>query len=398
MKEEIQTILDKIYLSLKNRDYYQPSLLDGEAGYCLFDQSYISYAGTHAVNHVDNVEHFENNLQTLSEDSIGCQSAFFSSGKAGVNWLFSYLKLKDVLDEENWEILCDDNPELFEQAIHYLKDGNYDFLHGSIGIAYHSLYEQTNLYTAFQETFFQLLYKLAYQSADKMFIAHYDLTTLLPVPNKINLGMAHGLVSVLKFCLQCYQNNVCSADAKKLALDIADLFQSIINRNTNNSLFPNILTFDEPLKGYSRVGWCYGDLTIGFVLYQAGMVFEDTVLKDLGIEILTHTSKRRSEEQTMVKDAGICHGSAGIAHVYNKMWHYTKNPVFKEACDFWIRQTIDFSTHPDGYAGFKCYSPDVAGKYTNSYGLLNGISGVGLVLLSYLTGDFSWDYCIMLND
>ncbi|MBB5621809.1 lantibiotic modifying enzyme [Pedobacter cryoconitis] len=398
MKEEIQTILDKIYLSLKTHDYYQPSLLDGEAGYCLFDQFYISYTGIDAVNHADNVEDFENNLQTLSEDSIGCPSPFFSSGKAGVNWFFSYLKAKDVLDEENWEILCDDDPELFEQAILYLKDGNYDFLHGSIGIAYHSLYAQTNQYTTFQETFFQLLYKLAYQSPDKMFIAHFDLTNLVPVPNKINLGMAHGLISVLKFCLQCYQKNICSVAAKKLALDIADLFRSTINRNTNNSLFPNILMLDEPAKGYSRVGWCYGDLSIGFVLYQAGVVFEDTALKDLGTEILIHTSKRRSEEQTMVRDAGICHGSAGIAHVYNKMWHYTKNPVFKEACDFWIQQTLDFSIHPDGYAGFKSYSPDASGKYTNSYGLLNGISGIGLVLLSYLTGDFSWDYCIMLND
>ncbi|PIG97628.1 hypothetical protein CS542_06865 [Pedobacter sp. IW39] len=48
---------------------------------------------------------------------------------------------------------------------------------------------------------------------------------------------------------------------------------------------------------------------------------------------------------------------------------YTK-PCFKEACDFWIQQTLDFSIHPDGYAGFKSYSPDAGGKYTNSYGLL----------------------------
>ncbi|PIG97629.1 hypothetical protein CS542_06870 [Pedobacter sp. IW39] len=55
-EDEIQTILDKIYLSLKTHDYYQPSLLDGEAGYCLFDQFYISYTGIDAVNHADNVE------------------------------------------------------------------------------------------------------------------------------------------------------------------------------------------------------------------------------------------------------------------------------------------------------------------------------------------------------
>jgi len=394
MKEKIKTTIDKIYSSLKIRDYSQLALYDGEAGCCMFDQFYIGYSG----NNPDHITRFENSFQRFSENSIGSNSPFFSSGKAGINWFFSYLHTKDILDDEDLELLCDDDPELFELAVQYLKEGNHDFLHGSLGMAYHSLYGKTNKFTGFQETFFQLLYQFAYTSEDKMFIAHYDLVKKMPVLNKVNFGMAHGLPSILKFCLECYKKNICTAEAKKLALDIADFLKSNVRENTKRSMFPNILTIDEQSTGFSRVGWCYGDLSIGFILYQAGMAFDEQELKAFATEILIHTSKRRTEQETLVKDAGICHGSAGIAHIYNKMWHYTKNDIFKETCDFWIQKTLDFSIHEDAFAGYKAYAPTESGKHMNSFGLLNGVSGIGLVLISYLTGDFSWDYCLMLND
>ncbi|MGY0041090.1 lanthionine synthetase LanC family protein [Pedobacter sp. NJ-S-72] len=394
MKERIQITIDKIYSSLKIRDYSQLALFDGESGCCIFDQFYIEYSG----NKPDNVIRFENSFQRLSENSIGSNTPFFCSGKAGINWFFSYLNTKDILDDDDLELLCEDNSELFDQAVHNLKEGNYDFLHGAIGIAYYFLYDKTNKFTAFQENFFQLLYKFAYSSENELFIAHYDLVNKIPVLNRVNFGMAHGLPGILKFCLQCYKRNICAAEAKKLALDIAAFLKSNVKKNTKISMFPNILTLDEQSTGYSRVGWCYGDLSIGFILYQAGMAFNDLELKEFATEILIHTSKRRTEEETLVRDAGICHGSAGIAHIYNKMWHYTQNSIFKETCDFWIQKTLDFSIHQDAFAGYKAYAPTESGKHMNSFGLLNGVSGIGLVLISYLTGDFSWDYCLMLND
>jgi lantibiotic biosynthesis protein len=99
----------------------------------------------------------------------------------------------------------------------------------------------------------------------------------------------------------------------------------------------------------------------------------------------------------MVKDAGFCHGCAGIAHMYNKLWHSTHQPVFKAACDFWMQRTLDMATYPDGMAGHKKYT-GTEGVFESTPALLDGVAGIGLVLLSYLTGDFSWDYCLMLNN
>lgn len=53
------------------------------------------------------------------------------------------------------------------------------------------------------------------------------------------------------------------------------------------------------------------------------------------------------------------------------------------------------SKNTDGLAGFKFYRND--GRFVNSVEMLEGISGVGLVLLSQISGEkLKWDESIML--
>mgnify|MGYP000993101183 CR=1 FL=1 len=102
-------------------------------------------------------------------------------------------------------------------------------------------------------------------------------------------------------------------------------------------------------------------------------------------------------KETIVFDAGICHGSAGVAHIFNKMAHYTNNVIFKEAADYWIKKTLEFAHHKDGIGGYKSYT-HTDEKWKKEVGFLEGSIGIGLVLSSYITGNFDWDYCLMLND
>jgi lantibiotic modifying enzyme len=126
------------------------------------------------------------------------------------------------------------------------------------------------------------------------------------------------------------------------------------------------------------------------------LIFDDVNLKKFALEVFRHSMTRVDSDRTFVRDAGICHGTAGIAHVYNKMWHLTRDKTFKNACDFWINQTLQLDKFDDTISGYKQYfSP--TNTYQSSSGLLEGSSGIGLVLISHLTNDFDWDYCIMLN-
>jgi hypothetical protein len=96
-----------------------------------------------------------------------------------------------------------------------------------------------------------------------------------------------------------------------------------------------------------------------------------------------------------VFDAGICHGSAGIAMIYRRMFIDTKLDFFSCATKYWLNQTSNFSVFDDGLAGFKTCTGN---NWENDYSLLTGISGIGLLFLSYLREDQQyWDEIFLLS-
>jgi lantibiotic modifying enzyme len=225
----------------------------------------------------------------------------------------------------------------------------------------------------------------------------YDLNNSIVKAGEVNLGLSHGLPSILKFCICCYKKNIQVEKAKKNAYKIIDFLVWVKSRAPGET-FPNTISKrnQSPNSG-SRLSWCYGDLSIGFILYQSGVAFNDSTITEFALDVMLNTIPRKSIGETNVRDAGFCHGSAGIAHIYNKMWHYTNNVLFKDACSFWIKETLDFSVNQDSPAGYKVYLKDEYPQL-DSYGLLTGISGIGLALLSFINKEYDWDYCLMLND
>jgi hypothetical protein len=93
----------------------------------------------------------------------------------------------------------------------------------------------------------------------------------------------------------------------------------------------------------------------------------------------------------------MCHGTAGIGHIFYRMWWNTQLPQFKEAADYWFGQTLKMGKFTDGLAGYKAWHTEEYGGWVNEYGLLIGISGIGLALLSYYFGvEPAWDECLLL--
>ena len=163
------------------------------------------------------------------------------------------------------------------------------------------------------------------------------------------------------------------------------------------SIFPNWVS-DELLSKSSRLAWCYGDLGIGIALYQTAMIIKDKNLEMESLEILKHTTKRRDLQENRVIDAGLCHGTAGIAHIYNRMFNYTGDEIFKESALYWIDQTLKFGKFPDGFAGYKTWKTEKYGGWVNDTGLLEGIAGVGLMFISALSDiEPRWDHCLLLS-
>lgn len=368
--------------------YNSRGLFGGPMGLYMFKANYAMFSNTDYA--------YGTTLERLIEKEFTNNNITFSTGQSGLNWYYYYLVKKGLIEKEDYENFSFNHAALKDFSLRQLGIGNFDFLHGALGIAY-SLLFANDLDLDYFERFFSTLSNLR-----KLNTVTHSFANFLPDQNKtivteINLSLSHGIASILKFCIECYNKKVCSDKAKSLAYYLASSIQEYANKETQYCYFPNIVNVHKIGNENSRLAWCYGDLGIAYILYQFGTTFDEKKLRELALEVLYHTTKRKDFEQTRILDAGICHGTAGVAHIYNRLWNYTRDNNFKKSADFWISKTLDFANQKDGFAGYKMYLAQY-NKFVPMFGLLEGTAGVGQVLLSYINNDFSWDYCLMLND
>jgi len=105
---------------------------------------------------------------------------------------------------------------------------------------------------------------------------------------------------------------------------------------------------------------------------------------------------RRDIEEAGLKDSGLCHGTCGVASIYDYMYKQTNEPLFKESADFWLDQLLKMDIH-DGNAGYMQWM-GTEKKWQEETNLLEGIAGIGLAMISFLaTFDTKWEECLMIG-
>ncbi|MGM1431263.1 lanthionine synthetase LanC family protein [Sphingobacterium lactis] len=390
MRDTLKIIIDDIYNKVIAKPENGLSLFSGEAGRLLFKMIYLK-----KYKDDDIIENMDEQFQFLAEESFDYTYPTICNGKSGINWLFCYFYYQNQLDYETLNIICWDNENLAKMAINYIKSGNIDFLHGGLGISYYLLYNPDFRDVPFFETVFNLLLEINEKFGGR--IPYWDFETANFMPDKLNLGLSHGLPSILKFCIQSYNSGICKAHAHDLAKRIVNSILKIKPSGSPLIYYPSIYDFNDTTDRnyHSRLAWCYGDLSLGYILLQYSLTFKDKEVELYSKEILLSTTKRQSLIETQINDVGICHGISGVIHIYNKLWHLTNDTVFKDACDYWLVQIIN-TWEKDNDIIYKKFNSS-KGVFEPSNGLLEGSIGVGLVLFSFLHEEFSWDYCLMLN-
>lgn len=391
IREKVEEALHKIYSELETEGPGgPPGLLSGRAGKALFKFHYLTYFGAPDV-----VERMGDEVQLVAEGAVACPIPTFCSGTSGIRWFYRYLVTSGLLDEEDYSFLKGEDA-FTSQALTMLDKGNYDFLHGAVGLGHEFLLDTERPPDGFFSEFLSVLAKLKERSASGGIVPAYNFVEDYVEPFKVNLSLSHGLASILKFCLECFNADVCRRASGEMAWNLISYLMERINDDTDLGYFPGTVDERAPQPGGCRMAWCYGDLGIGYVLYLAGIAFGDVMLVDFAMEVLRHATQRRDFRRTGVYDAAVCHGAAGIAHIFGKAGHLTGDPHLKEAAEFWIRKTLDMGVHSDVPSGYKKYNA-LNDTFEKETGLLEGSAGIGLVLLSHLTGDFRWDACLMLN-
>jgi hypothetical protein len=143
-----------------------------------------------------------------------------------------------------------------------------------------------------------------------------------------------------------------------------------------------------------RFGWCYGRLGVASVMLASGAHF-DRHHKEriLGVA-------RRCAEGLVPDfhiDAALCHGTAGTAHMFSRLFEVTREDAFAAAARRWYLETLRRATDSSGIGAYVFW--ESPGTPARTAGLLRGAAGVAMALLSAVypnTAD--WDRLFMLGE
>jgi lantibiotic modifying enzyme len=357
-------------------------LFAGRTGLALFCYHYARFSGRHEfiykANSIINSILFDLERNPIVSD--------FASGLAGIGWGMSHLIDHKFIGGIKQNILENFNLTLHSYLKHFIESGTFDFLSGALGIGLFyikSEYNQKELYLNGLINFIENNNPLSQGPSIFKFRSEEG-----------DLGLAHGLSSILAFLAKLYKENIQCNRIKILINNYAEfILRFKLEKPNSINVFPNYISNSTPIFN-NRLAWCYGDLGIGFAFLRAAYAINDISLFNKSIEILTGTLGRRNLADTLVFDACLCHGSAGNAHMYARIYYYTRNPKFKDAALFWYEDILNKATHKSA-AGFNYY---LLNDWRQYYSFLEGISGIGLVLISGLSDNSpDWDECLLLS-
>ncbi len=389
---EIRDIIEDIYffLAKNNEEPLGESLFEGNIGKAIFLAYYSKFKNTsEPLEYIDEIVRnvFKDHAKTIN----GCS---FAEGLSGVIWGLNHLNDIERLSELDISELSMFNEFLHEVYLENLKNNNYDLFYGAIGNLFAILYnDQLVSKDVLFHEFFDCFKK--YVLIDTNGWRWKAIINKNPFLEGYNLGLAHGIPSLLSFLLNnssYFETN--SKCIKQITYGVLKYLSYIRNCDfCDLSMFPPFIIENNSKKcDNSRLGWCYGDLGIGITFWLAGNVLNNECYKRDAITIFNHSIKRCDLKENFVFDLSFCHGVSGIVHIYNRIYNYTLKSEYKVASVKWLEILLKefIKDQP-----IEIWKDNITG---GGRGLLTGLPGIGLVLISSISiQEPKWDKCLLLS-
>jgi lantibiotic biosynthesis protein len=151
----------------------------------------------------------------------------------------------------------------------------------------------------------------------------------------------------------------------------------------------------------ARCAWCYGDPGIAAALLIAARGVGNARWEQAAVALACRAAERPASE-TGVVNACFCHGAAGLAHIYNRMYQATGERKLGRAALSWLERTLGFyRLARDTGGSWVQGSPESAQRelwtWTGTE-LVDGAAGVALVLLAAATSaEPTWDRMFLVS-
>ncbi len=412
MRPQALQIVHQIAHALpKPEDCWDGSVSGGLSGYALFHAFYsLSKVDGHAVAHqsdaLKNMEFAIDRLPHINADPI------FFSGYTGIAWTVEWFQNLGLLDASE-----DFNAEMDEGLMEYLDSTPLsrhlpELIGGLAGYGLYAI-DRTPRHPAARRVLQKVL-----DCVEQNALKKPEGLTWFNVPEALhpnaaketpegcyNLGLSHGMPSVVGFLAEAY---ACGEERALPLLEGAVAWLLSMKRNyANGSHYTYNLDvrapeqLDNPHFG-SRIAWCYGDLGIAAVLLIAAQHAgrEDWAAEALS---LARDLAARGVEGSGCMDACLCHGAFGNAHIFNRLYQATGDQALYDAFIAWMQHGFNLRKPGEGLAGYWTWFPNRNGEdqespWVKEPGFLEGVAGIGLALLATLTDqEPNWDRFLMVH-
>ncbi|HKV10983.1 MAG TPA: lanthionine synthetase C family protein [Thermoanaerobaculia bacterium] len=211
-----------------------------------------------------------------------------------------------------------------------------------------------------------------------------------------NLGVAHGVPAVVAVLAGAAAAGV---DRARPLLDDAVRWLLAQRQGPESSSCFSTSFYPGEDPSLSRLAWCYGDPGVAASLLAAARAVGETAWEEEA-RAIARLAAGRSAETAMVRDAGLCHGAAGVAHLFNRMYQATGEEPLAEAARFWFDHALAIRQPGEGIAGFRVWTAGQDGgpPWRTDPGFLEGTTGIGLALLAAVSSvEPAWDRVLLVS-
>ncbi|HEX7138979.1 MAG TPA: lanthionine synthetase C family protein, partial [Vicinamibacterales bacterium] len=159
-----------------------------------------------------------------------------------------------------------------------------------------------------------------------------------------NLGVAHGTAGVIAALSEVVRTGIEEERARRLTeRAVSWLLGSRLDGSWN---FPPMNGPEVRIKP-ARLAWCYGTPGIAAVLLRAADALGRNDWRDAALQIAGWAAQRPLDESGVV-DAAFCHGSAGLGHVFNRLYQSTGDERFAEVARTWFGRALEARVDGEG--------------------------------------------------
>jgi lantibiotic biosynthesis protein len=217
---------------------------------------------------------------------------------------------------------------------------------------------------------------------------------------RVDLGVAHGVAGAVALL-----GGICGAGVEQATVRplLEGAVSWLLAHSVPTAAGPTFPVWVAPAfqPSPARCAWCYGDPGIAAALMLAARGAGDAGWEQTAVALACRAAERPASE-TGVVNANFCHGAAGLAHVYNRMYQATGEPTLGRAALYWLERTLGFYRLAKDAGGSWVqgnWDPARRERWTwTGIELVEGAAGVALVLLAAATSvEPTWDRMFLVS-